>query len=212
MERFNPLYYLLFQARRPMRIVNAISFFRVIAFPALILLLFLQDINAFKWLILTCFITDTLDGFLARKFKVTSILGSRLDSLGDDLTVFASFLGVIVFHSEFVLEQWVLISLLWFLYFVQLGFALIKYQKITSFHTYSAKVATVFQGVLLCSLFFLDEPQYLLFYAATLTTAINLVEEMLMVYVLRSWRSDIKGLYWALKLKASEALQDDPES
>lgn len=207
MERFNPLYYLLFQARRPMRIVNAISFFRVIAFPVLILLLFLHDLNTFKWLIIICFITDALDGFLARKFKVTSILGSRLDSLGDDLTVFASFLGVIVFRSEFLMEQWILIAVLWVLYFVQLGYALIKYQKVTSFHTYGAKVAAVFQGVTLCSLFFLTAPQYLLFYIAVIATAINLIEETIMVHVLPVWRSDIKGLYWAVKLKESESLE-----
>lgn len=193
-----------------MRIVNAISFFRVLAFPVLLVLLWQKNLEVFKWLILASFLTDALDGFLARKFKVISILGSRLDSLGDDLTVFASFLGVIVFRREFLAEQWLLISLMWGLFFLQLGFALIRYQKPTSFHTYGAKLATVFQGSFLCSLFFLDSTLYSLFYATVIVTCLELVEETIMVAVLPAWRSDIRGLYWALRMR-SEATPETPD-
>lgn len=184
-----------------MRIVNAISFFRVLAFPVLLVLLWQKNLEVFKWLILASFLTDALDGFLARKFKVISILGSRLDSLGDDLTVFASFLGVIVFRGDFLWEEWILIALMWALFFLQLGFAMARYQKPTSFHTYGAKLATVFQGLFLCSLFFLDYTLYSLFYATVVVTCLELIEEIIMVGVLPSWRSDIRGLYWALKLR-----------
>lgn len=213
MERFNPFYYLLFQAPRAMRLVNAISFFRVAAFPVLIVLLIVGNLQVFKWLILASFITDAIDGFLARKFKVISILGSRLDSLGDDLAVFASFLGVIVFRRDFLVEQWLPISLMWALFFIQLGFAMARYQKPTSFHTYGAKLATVFQGAFLCSLFFLEETLYPLFYATVAVTCLELIEEILMVGVLPAWRSDIRGLYWALKLRAEEPGEDShPEN
>lgn len=184
-----------------MRIVNAISFFRVLAFPVLLVLLWQKNLEVFKWLILASFLTDALDGFLARKFKVISILGSRLDSLGDDLTVFASFLGVIVFRGDFLREEWILIALMWALFFLQLGFAMARYQKPTSFHTYGAKLATVFQGLFLCSLFFLDYTLYSLFYATVVVTCLELIEEIIMVGVLPSWRSDVRGLYWALKLR-----------
>ena len=178
-----------------MRIVNAISFFRVLAFPVLLVLLWQKNLEAFKWLILASFLTDALDGFLARKFKVISILGSRLDSLGDDLAVFASFLGVIVFRWDFLVDQWPLIALMWALFFLQLGFAMARYQKPTSFHTYGAKLATVFQGLFLCSLFFLDSTLYSLFYATVVVTCLELIEEIIMVGVLPSWRSDVRGLY-----------------
>jgi phosphatidylglycerophosphate synthase len=210
MERFNPIYYLLFQAPRAMRLVNAISFFRVIAFPLLIALLFHHDLQTFKWLILACFLTDALDGFLARKLNVTSILGSRLDSLGDDLAVFASFLGVIVFRRDFLAEQWMPIALMWTLFLFQVLFAIFKYRKATSFHTYGAKLATIFQGTFLCSLFFLDNTVYPLFYATTIATCLELIEEIIMVAVLPSWRADVRGLYWALKLKSGESPAGKP--
>lgn len=211
MERFNPIYYLLFQSPRPMRLVNAISFFRVVAFPVLIVLMVLHDLETFKWLIFISFMTDALDGFLARKFKVISILGSRLDSLGDDLTVLASFIGVIVFRGEFLREQWLPIALMWLLFFIQLGYAIGKYQKATSFHTYGAKIATIFQGVFLCSLFFLDQTLYPLFYATVVVTCSELIEEIVMVHFLRSWRPDVRGLYWALKMRKDSQAQDQKE-
>lgn len=204
MKRFNPLYYLLFQARRPIRIVNITSFFRVAAFPVLMVMLWIGNLEAFKWLILASFLTDALDGFLARKLKATSILGSRLDSLGDDLTVFAAFLGILGFRWAFVREEWPLITLTWFLFFVQLGYAVLKYQKPTSFHTYGAKAAAVLQGVFLCSIFFLDTTLYSLFYATVLVTCLELIEETIMVAVLPSWRSDVRGLPSALKLRKTE--------
>ncbi len=69
----------------------------------------------------------------------------------------------------------------------------------TSFHTWGAKVAAVFQGVFLCSMFFLEEIQYWLFYITSMLTALELVEEIAMVYVMPRWKSDVRGLYWALR-------------
>lgn len=209
-EKFNPVYYLLFQSPRPMRLVNTITFFRVAAFPVFVLLLFLNREDIFKWLVLVSFLTDAIDGFLARKFKVISILGSRLDSLGDDLTILASFLGVIVFHGDFLVIVWPVIFATFLLFVIQLLFALVKYQKTTSFHSYGAKAAAILQGLFLCSLFFLGQPYYPLFYATMGVTALELIEEIIMVYVMPRWRADVRGLYWALK--ETDDNLDTPES
>lgn len=195
-----------------MRLVNAISFFRVLSFPVLVYLLFVGNLGVFKWLILVSFLTDAVDGFLARKFKVISILGSRLDSLGDDLTVFASFLGVLVFRQDFLAEQWLLITAMWVLFFVQLGFALGRYQKPTSFHTYGAKLAAILQGLFLCSLFFVESVWYPLFYATAAVTCLELIEEIAMVVVLPSWRADVRGLYWALRQPPDGSEKPRPEN
>lgn len=182
-----------------MRVVNWISFFRVVAFPVFLVLLTLRALDTFKWLVMASFLTDALDGYLARKFKVISILGSRLDSLGDDLAILAAFLGVVVFRWNFLVDQWMLIALLWILFFIQLAYAMLKYQKPTSFHTYGAKLATLFQGVFLTSLFFYDEPILPLFYGTVLVTSVELIEEIIMVRLLPTWRADVRGLFWINK-------------
>lgn len=201
---FLSTYYLLFKARRSVRLVNALTFFRVAVFPIFIAVLIFQRIDIFKWLLLTSFLTDALDGFLARKLKANSILGSRLDSIGDDLTVLAGLLGMFVFRWEFLKAEWIPIVLLLGIFLIQTLYALIKYQKTTSFHTIGAKTAAVLQGTFLCSLFFFDEPVYWLFYTALAVTALELLEELVMITILPKWKSDVPGIYWALKIKTTE--------
>lgn len=198
-NRFNALYYLLFQSRRPMRLVNTISFFRVAAFPVFIFLLITKNLDVFKWLILVSFITDAVDGYLARKFNVISVLGSRLDSLGDDLTVLAAILGLFVFEFPFLAAHWEPIAGVLLLFFIQSVYAWIRYQKLTSFHTYFAKTAAICQGIFLCAMFFLDEPFMELFYATLIITALELIEEIIMVAYLPQWKADVRGLYWVFR-------------
>jgi CDP-diacylglycerol--glycerol-3-phosphate 3-phosphatidyltransferase len=153
----------------------------------------------FRWLLVISFVTDALDGFLARQFKAKSILGARFDSISDDLTVLAAIIGLFVFQPQFMRDEWLLIALLVLIFFIQTGYALVKYQKMTSFHTYGAKVAAVFQGLFLCSMFFFAEPIYWLFYTTVILTALELLEEIAMVFVMPRWKSDVRGLYWALR-------------
>ena len=180
-------------------IINGITWYRLIMAPVLIILLFVDRVDIFKWLLPVSFFTDAIDGYLARKYKVTSIFGSRLDSIGDDLTVLAGVVGLIVWKPGFFLDHlWPLIVLA-LLFAIQVTLALRKYKKTTSFHTYAAKLAAIAQGVFLI-LFFLipDLPTYG-FYIAAAITAIDLVEEIILVFVLPKWEANVKGLYWVLK-------------
>ena len=147
------------------------------------------------------FFTDLIDGFLARRYKVTSIFGSRMDSIADDLTFLSAIIAIFVFKVSFIQENIWAIGILLGLYLGQTMFALIKYHKITSFHTYLAKTAAIFQGVFLILLFYLESPPYILFYLACALTIIDLIEEIILVYLLPIWKADIKGIYWVYKRK-----------
>jgi cardiolipin synthase len=181
------------------RIVNGITLYRIIAAPILVALIFTKQPGLFKWLLAFSFITDLIDGFLARKFKVTSVLGARLDSIGDDLTILAAGVGLFVFKFEFIRKEAAVIICLFVLFAVQIILALIRYRKITSFHTYLAKAAAFFQGTFLILIFILPEPLYFLFYFASIITALDLTEEILLVLMLPKWEANVKGLYWVLK-------------
>ena len=176
--------------------VNGITLYRIITAPLLLALIFLKHPDIFKWLLACSFFTDAIDGYLARKYKVTSLLGARLDSIGDDLTVFVGLVGIIMFHPEFIKREIIVVLALFGLFIIQVSFALIKYGKITTFHTYAAKVAAVSQGAFLILTFFLDQPVSGLFYLAALCTAYDLVEEIILVYLLPRWEANVKGLFW----------------
>jgi cardiolipin synthase len=185
--------------KRSLYIVNGITWYRIIAAPILLVLIFTKQFDIFKWLLALSFFTDLIDGYLARKYKVVSIMGARLDSIGDDLTVFAAIIGLFVFESEFVRKEfWILITLL-LLFVVQTIFALVRYKKISSFHTYLAKSAAILQGIFFILIFLLPEPLYFLFYVAAVVTGIELLEEIILVALLPQWEANVKGLFWVLK-------------
>lgn len=180
-------------------LVNAITGYRLMAFFMLAFLLFQSNLHLFKWLLGVSFFTDLIDGFLARKLKVQSSFGARLDSVADDLTVLAGIAGMYIFKRSFFDEQFELLVLLLALFFIQTAVALYRYGKTTSFHTYLAKTAAIFQGTFLILFFFMDQPPVFLFYSAVFITAIELLEEIIISLVLPQWRTDVKGIFHVLR-------------
>ena len=187
--------------KQPWYIINGITLYRVIAAPFLLILLFTKHYDIFKWLLGVSFFTDLIDGYLARKFKVTSILGTRLDSIGDDLTVLVGLIALFVLKLEFIKRHVIIFIILLVLFLVQTTYAFIRYRKMTNFHTYLAKTAALLQGVFLILIFFSKEPSLILFYAATVVTMLELTEEIILVRMLPQWKANVKGVYWALKNK-----------
>ena len=182
-------------------IINGITLYRVIAAPFLLILLFTKHYDIFKWLLGVSFFTDLIDGYLARKFKVTSILGTRLDSIGDDLTVLVGLIALFVLKLEFIKQHVIIFIILLVLFLVQTTYAFIRYRKMTNFHTYLAKTAALLQGVFLILIFFSKEPSLILFYAATVVTMLELTEEIILVNLLPQWQANVKGIYWVFKNK-----------
>jgi len=180
-------------------IINGITLYRVIAAPFILALVFTKQYDIFKWLLGVSFFTDLIDGYLARKFKVTSILGTRLDSIGDDLTVLVGLIALFVLKPEFIKQHIIIFVILLVLFLVQTTYAFIRYRKMTNFHTYLAKTAALLQGIFLILVFFTEEPILILFYAATIITILELAEEIILIRLLPKWQANVKGVYWVLR-------------
>ena len=180
-------------------VINGITFYRIIAAPFLLVLLFAKQYEVFKWLLGLSFFTDLIDGYLARKFKVTSILGTKLDSIGDDLTVLAGLIALFVLKLEFIKQHIIIFIILLVLFVVQITYGFIRYKKMTNFHTYLAKTAALLQGVFLILVLFTEEPSLILFYVAAIVTMLELTEEIILIRLLPKWQANVKGIYWVLK-------------
>jgi len=183
--------------------VNAITLYRLLAAPVLLILLIHDGLFIFKWLLALSFLTDAVDGYLARKFKVTSAFGAILDSVSDDITIGVAITGIILIKPEFLQQQFLIVALQVVLFATQVGYALIRYGKITSFHTYLAKFVAVFQAIFLVLFYFLPEPVYLLFYFTAVLTIADLIEEIILVAILPVWETNVKGIYWVIKKRYS---------
>ena len=177
-------------------IINSITLYRVLAAPFLLYLIFTGQEDLFKWLLAVSFFTDAIDGYLARKYRVTSIIGAKLDSIGDDLTVIVGVIGLFVLKTEFIKSQIPWLVLIFILFLAEVISALVRYGAFTSYHTYLAKLAAIFQGVFLILSFFMPEPSRVLFYIAVAITALDLLEEIVLTFLLPKWKANVKGVYW----------------
>ena len=194
--------------KRSYYLINAITLYRLIAALVLLILVFTNKQQPFKWLLAISFFTDSIDGILARKFKVASIFGARLDSMADDATMLAGIVGLLVFKKAFIVQELFLFILLVALYALQTALAVFRYGKVSSFHTYLAKIAALLQGSFLILIFFLPQWPLLLFYCAASITILDLIEEIILVLVLPNWQTDVKGLYWIKRKSKLKNLGD----
>jgi cardiolipin synthase len=192
----NSLYHTLFLSGSAIRLVNLITLYRILAAPVLLFILFSNALSVFKWLLLLSFFTDMLDGYLARKFNAGTTIGATLDSIGDLLTIVVAITGVVYTRPEFIVEQSVIITSICSLYIFHLFFAFFRYKKLSSFHTYLAKAAAVIQGTFFLTLFFFSDVLYPLFYVASFLTITELIEEIILIYLIPQWKINVKGLYW----------------
>jgi phosphatidylglycerophosphate synthase len=181
-------------------IADWFSFYRIAAAPLLIILIWLDKRQLFTWFLLISYLTDAIDGYLARKLKITSARGSQLDSFGDQITLIIGLVGLFYFETAFIKTNLVLILIAFVPYIIQMLIAYSKYGKATAFHTYFAKLSAIIQSIfILWSLFF--SPEYALFYIMIIVGIIETLEEITLIFMYDEWASDIKGIFWALKDK-----------
>jgi CDP-diacylglycerol--glycerol-3-phosphate 3-phosphatidyltransferase len=125
-----------------------------------------------------------------------------LDSAADAMTLLSATAGIAVFHPELFREHgtgiglvvggWILVSIL----------ALLRYRRLSSFHTYASKAAGYALGFFLAALF-LYGFVIVLFYAAVLLSVGATVEELALLWYLPAWRADVRGLHWVLREQKS---------
>ena len=183
---------------KTLNIADWFSFYRILAFPVLAVLLFMSERQWFTWFLLVSYSTDAIDGFLARRLNLSSARGAQLDSIGDQLTLLIGLLGLLIFENAFIRANLLLIAIAFIPYLIQMGIAFKKYGKATAFHTYLAKLSAILQAVfILYTLFF--GPVYWLFYLMIAIGILETLEEITLIFMYDRWVEDVKGIYWALK-------------
>jgi phosphatidylglycerophosphate synthase len=179
--------------------INGITLYRLLSAPLLLFLAIFGKLELFRLLLALSFLTDAVDGHLSRIFKVSSVFGAKLDSIADDATVLVATVSLWIVRPDFIEKHWLAFVIVFTLFIAQTIVALIVYKKVTSFHTYLAKTAAVFQGIFFMMFFFNVEPVWLGFYAAAIVTAVELIEEIVLVFLLPEWTTDVKGLFWVME-------------
>lgn len=181
-------------------IADWFSLYRIIATPFLLWLLWIGERELFTWFLLISYSTDIIDGFIARRLKITSARGSQLDSLGDQFTFIVGLIGLYVFESDFIKENYQLILIVFIPYVIQMLIAFGKYGKTTAFHTYLAKLSALTQGIFILWFLFFGS-LFWLFYFMIIIGVLETIEEIVLIFMYDEWVDGVKGIYWALKDK-----------
>lgn len=185
-------------------IPNALSVARIVAAPLLVFLAVTGHETAFTWVLVPALLSDIADGLIARVFQLQSKLGALLDSVADTLLLFASIVGIWSFHRE-VIDQHAFAGILlvgaWLLENIV---ALVRYGRLSSFHTYVSKVAGYLLGIFVGVLFVFGFHSWLL-YAAVGVSVLGNLEELALLKMLPEWRPDVRGIIWILRERRGEA-------
>ena len=176
---------------------NLVSFIRILMAPVLFYFALTQQPYWFIGVLLFAEFTDVLDGFLARTLNQITEMGSRLDSWGD-----------FVIYSTMAVCAWILWpdilqdeSLSFFI--IVLSFTLpaligyIKFQRFTSYHTWSVKLAVVITVISYILLFsgLLDWP----FRVAALFCLYAAIEEIAITLLIHHEHVDVRTVWQAVK-------------
>ena len=181
---------------------NLVSLIRMLMAPVLLFLAIEQQPDWFIIALIFTVFTDVLDGFLARYLDQITEMGSRLDSWGDFMVYFTMAVSAWLLWPETVLREWpyFLVILVSFTLPVLVG--LIKFGTLTSYHTWSVKLAvavTIISYVLL----FADILHWP-FRLAAVVCALAALEEIIITLVIEHQHVDVRNLWQALRLNKTD--------
>lgn len=144
-------------------------------------------------MLIACLVGDVVDGALARMLRATSAIGAQLDSVADSLLFFITIAGTLVFHPEDVRAHALAFALVPAAWLAENCAALVRYGRLSSFHTYLSRAAGVAMGLFVGVLFLWGMDDRLLHAAVTLVLLAT-VEEFVLLGMLPEWTADVRGL------------------
>lgn len=177
---------------------NVLSAARALAVPVLLVLALQDRRAAFAAVLIPALLSDILDGLIARLFHLESRLGAILDSIADSLLLFVSVYGIWVFHPDVIREHAWLCGIAVGLWALEDLLALLRYRRLSSFHTYLSKVVANLLGLFIGWLFLFGFEPWLLYLAGSMSIVASL-EELALLAALPEWRADVRGLWWVLR-------------
>jgi CDP-diacylglycerol--glycerol-3-phosphate 3-phosphatidyltransferase len=177
---------------------NLLSGARALAVPVLFALALLEREGAFTWVLIPALLSDIVDGLVARVFSLQSRLGAILDSVADSLLMLVSVYGIWVFHPEVIRDHAWLCGAAVGLWLLEDAVALLRYGRLSSFHTYSSKVVANLLGLFIGWLFLFGFEPWLLYVAAG-TSIVASLEELALLSLLPRWRANVRGVWWVLR-------------
>jgi CDP-diacylglycerol--glycerol-3-phosphate 3-phosphatidyltransferase len=177
-----------------------LSLYRLAAAPLIIALALSEERTLFIVFLCVSFVTDVIDGPIARARNQCTQVGARLDSIADLSTYIAALVGVFHFEYNAVKEDLLVFYIFISILIIYGLISFVKFGCAPAFHLYSFKVNTLLQAILIFYLLVFDFNKA--FYYLTMGFGIIAgLEAIMTVLVVDKPISDAKSLYWVLQEK-----------
>ena len=189
---------------KAINIPNLVSSIRIGLAPVLVYLAFNQMDAWFLGVLLFSGFTDILDGFLARTLNQMTALGARLDSWGDFAIYSTMAVCAWILWPGIVARELIYFAMIISSFSIPVVIGLIKFRRLTSYHTWSVKVAVAvtFVGYVLL---FAEIAQWP-FVLASLICIYAGTEQILITLTMHHERVNVSSIWAAMKY---EQLVDD---
>lgn len=171
-----------------MNLPNKLTMFRIILIPFFLICLYMENPSArIAALVIFCIasLTDSLDGYIARKYDLVTNFGKFMDPLADKLLVCSAMIALASVRSAVMLPSWVVIIII-AREFMITGFrTLAAEQNIVIAAGFWGKLKTVSQMIMIIVLLlgidntFFRYLSYILIAAAALLTIISAVDYLI---------------------------------
>jgi CDP-diacylglycerol--glycerol-3-phosphate 3-phosphatidyltransferase len=182
---------------------NLVSMIRILIAPILFVFAFQGMENWFLGALLFSGFTDVVDGFLARKFNMITPLGAHLDSWGD-FTIYSTMAACAwILWPEITQRELLYYALILFSFLLPALVGLVKFGKLTGYHTWAVKVAVLATFVGYVALY--AELASWPFMLASILCVIAGTEEILITFILHEERTDVRSVRAAWQIRKSDS-------
>jgi CDP-diacylglycerol--glycerol-3-phosphate 3-phosphatidyltransferase len=182
---------------RTFNLPNLVSSIRVGLAPVLVYFAINQMEAWFLGVLLFSGFTDILDGFLARTLNQITALGAHLDSWGDFAIYSTMAICAWILWPDIVEREMPYFAMIIASFSIPIAIGLIKFRGLTSYHTWSVKVAVAvtFTGYVLL---FAELAQWP-FVLASLACVYAGIEQILITLTMNRERVNVSSIWAAMK-------------
>jgi len=182
---------------RAFNLPNLVSSIRIGLAPVLVYFAINQMEAWFLGVLLFSGFTDILDGFLARTLNQITALGAHLDSWGDFAIYSTMAICAWILWPGIVEREMLYFAMIIASFSIPVAIGLIKFRGLTSYHTWSVKVAVAvtFTGYVLL---FAELAQWP-FVLASLVCVYAGIEEILITLTMNRERVNVSSIWAAMK-------------
>lgn len=168
----------------------------MLAAPLLIAAAAMSAPQTFLFLAIAGALSDASDGTIARLLNNTTARGAALDSRADALFYSATIIGLVILFPARLMAEWPTMTTVVLAYSFPILVGYYKFARITSYHTWLARLSIVILTPAIVSWLWFDS--IMLFRIGVVVLAVSAAEELAITHTLNRPRDNIPHLFHLL--------------